>query len=207
MYFCSENEFLKQLINYYSLKNLHMEANKIQDWNRTTEAIYKNVMLLTIAGIAAAVFGMIPLLGWLSKICNICVVAGYIAFYIRLKDLELLADPNDAPGVNKLCIGVLLYILGIMLKEIPVAGWILCPICLIISFIFMLLGYSALKKSETFPGKDGMKLLFISSIIGLVAAVFGLIPLLGTVVAGILYIAVFVLVLLGWKKVATPVTE
>lgn len=184
-----------------------MEANKIQDWNRTTEAIYKNVMLYTIAGIAAAVFGMIPLMGWMSKIFNIVVIAGYVAFYLRLKDLELIADPNDAPAVKKLCIGVLLYILGIMLTEIPVAGWILGPICYLISFIFLLLGYSALKKSETFPGKDGMKLLFIASIIGLVAAVFGLIPLLGSVVAGILYIVVFVLVLLGWKKVATPVAE
>lgn len=177
---------------------------KTQDWNRTTEAIYKNVLLYSIAAIAAAVFGMIPLMGWLGKVFNFVVVAGYIAFYLRLKDLALLADPNDAPAVNKLCIGALLYILSLMVAEIPVAGWILSPICCLISFIFMLLGYSALKKSETFPGKDGMKLLFLASIIGLVAAVFGLIPLLGSVVAGILYIVVFVLVLLGWKKVAEP---
>ena len=183
-----------------------MEINKLQDWNRTTEAIYKNVMLFTIAGIAAAIFGMIPLMGWMTKVCNIAVIAGYVAFYLRLKDMELLSEPNDAPAVKKICIGALLYILGLMLTEIPVVGWILGPIAYLISFIFMLLGYSALKKSETFPGKDGMKLLFIASIIGLVAAVFGLIPLLGTVVAGILYIVVFVLVLLGWKKVATPVT-
>ena len=43
-----------------------MEINKLQDWNRTTEAIYKNVMLFTIAGIAAAIFGMIPLMGWMT---------------------------------------------------------------------------------------------------------------------------------------------
>ena len=132
-----------------------MEANKIQNWNRTTEAIYKNVMLFAIAGIVASVFGMIPGLGWLGRICNFCVVAGYIAFYLRLKDLLLLVDEADAGAVNKLCVGVLLYILGLMLKEIPVAGFILGPIAFIVGFVFMLLGYNALKKSETFPGRDG----------------------------------------------------
>ena len=183
-----------------------MESNAIT-WNRTTEAIYKNVMLFAIAGIVASVFGMIPGLGWLGKICNFCVVAGYIAFYLRLNDMELLADPNDAPAVNKLCLGTLLYILGIMLTEIPVAGWILGPICFIVSFVFMLLGYSTLKKSETFPGREGMNLLFIAMIIAVVGAVINLIPLAGKIIANILYIVMFVLVLLGWKKVATPVGE
>lgn len=183
-----------------------MEINKIQEWNRTTEAIYKNVLLFVIGGIAAAVFGMIPLLGWLGKACNLAVVAGYIAFYLRLKDLQLLADPNDAPAIQKLCLGVLLYIVGLAVKEIPVAGWIISPIVMIVSFVFMLLGYNALKKSETFPGKDGMKLLFIAAILGVVASVFALIPLIGTVIAGILGIVNFILFLLGWKKVATPVT-
>ena len=35
-----------------------METSKIQIWNRTTEAIYKNVMLFAIAGMAAAFFNM-----------------------------------------------------------------------------------------------------------------------------------------------------
>lgn len=182
-----------------------MEANKTLDWNRTTEAIYKNVMLLSIAGICASIFGMIPLMGWLARICNFCVVGGYVAFYLRINDLKLLVDENDSANMKKLCLGVMLYILGIMLKEIPVAGWILGPIAFIASFVLMLLAYNGLKNSTTFPGKEGMKLLFIAMIIGIVGAVFAIIPLVGTIIAGILYIVEFVLVLLGWKKVAEPV--
>lgn len=184
-----------------------MEANKIQDWNRTTEAIYKNVMLFSIAGIAAALFGMIPLMGWLAKACSIVVVAGYVAFYLRIKDLAMLVDPNDELAMKRLCNGVLLYILGIILAEVKVIGWIASPILFIIAFVFMLMAYNALKNSDTFPGKEGMKLLFIAMIIGIVGAVFALIPLVGTIIAGILYIVEFVMVLLGWKKVAIPVTE
>ena len=184
-----------------------MEANKIQNWNRTTEAIYKNVMLYSIASIGAALFGIIPLMGWLVDACNICVVAGFIAFYIRLKDMQELVDPADVDAAKKLCNGVLIYILSLMLKAIPAVGYILGPIGLIVAFIFMLLGYSALRKSETFPGKEGMKLLFIAMIIGIVGGVFAIIPLLGAVIAGLCFIAEFVLVLLGWKKVAEPVKE
>ena len=184
-----------------------MEAEKINKWNLTTEAIYKNVMLYSIAGMVAGLFSIIPLMGWLVNVCNICVAAGFIAFFIRLKDMQMLVDPADAPAAKYLCNGVLIHILSLMLKFFPAVGWILAPIAVIVSCVFMLLGYNALKKSATFPGKDGMKLLFIAMIIGIVGGVFGLIPLIGSVIAGICYIVEFVLVLLGWKKVAEPVTE
>lgn len=182
-----------------------MEANIIQNWNRTTEAIYKNVLLYTIAGICAAVFGMIPLMGWLAKVFNILVVAGYTAFYLRIKDLSLLTDPNDAAAMKKLTTGVLLYILGIIIAEVKLIGWIVSPILLIIAFIFMMIAYSQLKKSETFPNRDGFKLIFVAMILGIVAGVFALIPLAGAIIAGIISIVVLILVLCGWKKVAAPV--
>ncbi|MBP5643209.1 MAG: hypothetical protein J6X10_03110 [Bacteroidales bacterium] len=184
-----------------------METNKIQNWNRTTEAIYKNVLLYSIAGMAASLFGMIPLMGWLADICNILVVAGFIAFFIRIKDLTALVGENDIDGMNKVKNGILIYILALMLKKITVIGWVLGPIGFIVSCVFLLLGYNALKKSETFPGKDGMKLLFIAMIIGIVGGVLAIIPALGTILGGICFIVEFVLVLLGWKKVAIPVEE
>lgn len=184
-----------------------MEAEKINKWNLTTEAIYKNVMLYAIAGMAAGLFSIIPLMGWLVNVCNICMAAGFIAFFIRLKDLQLLVDPADSQAAKYLCNGVLIHILSLMLKFIPAIGWILAPIAVIVSCVFMLLGYNALKKSATFPGKDGMKMLFIAMIIGIVGGVFGIIPLIGSIIAGICFIIEFVMVLLGWKKVAEPVTE
>ena len=184
-----------------------MEAEKINKWNLTTEAIYKNVMLYAIAGMVAGLFSIIPLMGWLVNVANICVAAGFIAFFIRLKDLQQLVDPADSQAAKYLCNGVLIHILSLMLRFVPAIGWILAPIAVIVSCVFMLLGYNALKKSATFPGKDGMKMLFIAMIIGIVGGVFGIIPLIGSVIAGICFIIEFVMVLLGWKKVAEPVAE
>lgn len=183
-----------------------METSKIQLWNRTTEAIYKNVMLYAIAGAAASLFSIIPLMGWLADVCNLLVVAGFIAFYLRIKDLAAMTEGADAESMKKVENGVLIYILALMLTEIPAAGWILGPIGVIVSCVFMLLGYNALKKSTTFAGAAGMKLLFIAMVIGIIGGVIDIIPLLG-LVAGLCYIAEFILMLLGWKKVAEPVAE
>lgn len=184
-----------------------METSKIQLWNRTTEAIYKNVMLFAIAGMASALFSFIPLLGWIVNIANVCVASGYIAFFIRLKDMQDLVEPSDVPSAKYLCNGVLLHILSIMLRFVPAVGWILGPLAVIVSCVFMLMGYNGLKKSETFVGKEGMKMLFIAMIIGIAGGVFSIIPVIGTILAGICFIVEFVMVLLGWKKVAETVAE
>ncbi|MBQ4205477.1 MAG: hypothetical protein II662_02335 [Bacteroidales bacterium] len=184
-----------------------METSKIQVWNRTTEAIYKNVMLYTIAGMAAALFSIIPLMRWVSNVCNVLVVAGFIAFFIRLKDLVELVDEADKDAMKKLVTGVMVYIAALMLEQTPMlVNWILGPIGVIVSCVFMLLGYNALKKSETFPNREGMKTLFIAKIVGIVGGVLSIIPLIG-IIGGICYIVMFVLVLLGWKKVAEPIAE
>ena len=172
-----------------------MDANKL----------YKNVMILGIAGAVGALFNL--LLGWLGNICDLAVVAGFMGMYIRLKDMAEQAEAEDAAAIKKLQQAALLYIVGIGVRMIPVIGWIAGPIVLIVAFVFMVLGYMALKKSTTFPYKDAMGLPFIAAIIGVVAAVFKIIPVVGTTIGNILLIATFVLLLLGWKKATTPVTE
>ena len=173
-----------------------MEANKI----------YKNVMILGIAGAVGALFNI--LIGWIGSICDLAVVAGFMGMYARLNDLIEKSNAEDAAALKKLQLGALLYIVGLGVRMIPVIGWITGPIVLIVSFVFMLLGYMALKKSESFPHKAAMGLPFIAAILGVVAAVFKIIPVVGTTIGNILLIATFVLLLLGWKKTtAAPVTE
>ena len=168
-----------------------MEANNI----------YKNVMILGIAGAVGALFNIF--LGWIGDICDLAVVAGFMGMYLRLQDLAEKSTAEDAAAIKKLQLGALLYIVGIGVRMIPVVGWILGPITLVVAFVFMLLGYMALKKSESFPYKDAMGLPFIAAIIGIVAAIFKIIPVVGTTIGNILLIAVFVLLLVGWKKVTT----
>lgn len=166
-----------------------MEANKI----------YKNVMILGIAGAVGALFNI--LVGWIGDICDLAVVAGFMGMYLRLQDLAEKSAAEDAAAMKKLQLGALLYIVGIAARMIPVVGWIFGPIVMVVAFVFMLLGYMALKKSESFPYKDAMGLPFIAAIIGIVAAIFKIIPVVGTTIGNILLIATFVLLLVGWKKV------
>ena len=150
-----------------------MEANKI----------YKNVMILGIAGAVGALFNI--LIGWIGSICDLAVVAGFMGMYARLNDLIEKSNAEDAAALKKLQLGALLYIVGLGVRMIPV-----------------------LKKSESFPYKAAMGLPFIAAILGVVAAVFKIIPVVGTTIGNILLIATFVLLLLGWKKTtAAPVTE
>ena len=172
-----------------------MEANKI----------YKNVMILGIAGAVGALFNI--LVGWIGNMCDLAVAAGFMGMIIRLKDLAEKSTEEDAAAIKKLQLGALLYIVGLGVRMIPVVGWIIGPIVLVVAFVFMLLGYMALKKSETFPYKEAMGLPFIAAILGVVAAVFKIIPVIGVTVGNIILIAVFVLLLLGWKKATGPVAE
>lgn len=172
-----------------------MEANKL----------YKNVLLLGIAGAVGALFNI--LVGFIGSICDVLIVAGFMGFCLRLKDLAENSNAEDAAGLKKLQLGALLYIAGVAVRLIPVVGWVLGPIVYIVAFVFMLLGYVGLKKSTTFPFKDAMGLPFVASIIGIVAAIFKIIPVVGTTIGNILLIVVFILILVGWKKVNAPAAK
>ena len=183
-----------------------MDSSKIQNWNCATAAVYKSVLLFAIAGAASSLFSIIPLMGWVASICDLCVIAGYTVFILKLKDLSLLAEEQDVAALKKLILGVNLYFVGMMLAFIPAVGGILKGIDLIVAFVFMLLAYNALKKSETFAGKDGAKMLFTAMILGAVGALLRIIPLIG-IICSILLIVEFILTILGWKKITSPVAE
>ena len=181
-----------------------MDANLLSSWNKTTAAIYKNVLLYSVAGACAALFGIIPLCGWIADIANVLLVVGFVAFYIRLKDLAALAEAADAAALERLTKGIVCVIVGEMLDNIPAVGGILGGIAIILGFILMLLAYNALKKSATFPNAEGMKTLSLALVLGVVGSIIGLIPLIG-IVGKISGRGAYIMSLLGWKKVATPV--
>lgn len=68
----------------------------------------------------------------------------------------------------------------------------------------MMVAYSKLKKSPTFPelARKGASMLFTAMLLALIGSIFGLIPIVGAVIAGIFNIISFIMVLLGWKKIA-----
>ena len=179
-----------------------MDKKQIQLWDETTQKISKHVLLLAIAGMVASLFGMF--LGTIADMANVCVIVGYAFLAVRLETLMALSDDADVAALTKVRLGILLFFLGVILKMIPVVGFVLGPLAWIAAYVFMLLGFSALKKSESFADNGGMSLLFIAAILGIVGSVFIIIPLVGKILGNLVFLAMYVLILLGWKKVTLP---
>lgn len=149
-------------------------------------------------------------------ICPLLSVAAYIYYYMCLGGLANAVHENDVPAVKKLrsaallsligtLIGMCIFLvilsgsltfIGVMSVVILLASLVLA----IISYIFTLIGYSKLKNSETFPGKDGAKLLFVASILALCGSVVAAIPFIG-VVGGLASLVALVLMIVGWLKI------
>lgn len=179
------------------------------NWKSTTKQIYTGVMLYSICGMVAGLVGVLAFFlggfwGVLSIVVTLAIIVGYILYFLGLRNFKNVVKAPDAPVVNKLYTAVILIIIGYVLGFIPVAGSIIAGILNLIAFIMMLVAYNKLKKSETFPelARKGASMLFSAMILALIAVVLGIIPLVGTIIAAILNIISFILVLLGWKKVA-----
>lgn len=134
-------------------------------------------------------------------ILNLVAWGATIWFLISLGNWKKVADANDVPAIKKLWLGNLLIIIGgVVSFLIPVAGWILGPLVALAGWIINLLGVLALKKSTTLHagGVQGMNLIFIAIILSVAAGVLAFVPVLPS----LLGIASWVLLVLGWKKVA-----
>ena len=179
-----------------------MDKKQIQLWDETTQKISKHVLLLAIAGMVASFFGMF--LGTIADMANVCVIVGYAFLTVRLETLMALSDEADVAALKKVSLGILLFFLGVILKMIPAVGFVFGPLAWIAAYVFMLMGFSALKNSESFADNGGMGLLFIAAILGIVGSVFIIIPLVGKILGNLVLLGMYVLILLGWKKVSLP---
>ena len=177
-----------------------METNNSQNVREGLDKASKVVLMLAIAGMVANFFALLPVVGFIAQMCNIFIIACIVSFSIKLDNASALLDEADAAAIKKIRIGIQLFVLAFILKEIPAAGGILGMISFVISYIFMMLGFNYLKNSETFPCKNGMSLISIAMILGIIGSVLTIIPIIG-IVGKLTLIASFLLLLLGWKKV------
>ena len=202
-----------------------MEKN-LQLWQKVTKAIFTGVLLYSVANVLYAIVNPIASvvntasdvssfvstgdvsggIGALDIFLYILLVGVLIGYYLFLKglgDFRPLLELADANAINQVRNGVILGLLGTVAVFIPYAGWIIAAILNIIGFIFMLLGYSALKSSATFPmlGRNGAGRLFIAMILVLVGAILSIIPLIGGFIAMVLSIVAFFLTLSGWASI------
>jgi len=139
-------------------------------------------------------------------------VAALIALFIFIKALGTFGvsmDNEGAKGVSKLkvaaWIGIVASAIMLLLGWIPLIGMaigiIICIVNLV-AFIIEFMGYGCLTRSATVgrEGQTGAAKLHTSMIIGIAAAVLGIIPVVGIAGKIIAFIG-FWLVLQGWTKI------
>jgi len=76
------------------------------------------------------------------------------------------------------------------------SGWT-STITAIIGFILFFIGIGQLQSFIDEPGRYGLKLLKIAAILGIIALIIHLMPLVGGLFAGIIYLIVFIIQLVG----------
>lgn len=197
---------------------------KTMNWKQTTSALYKAVLIYTVAGILSSLFGFFSSLSgavstfaslmgeggssfgiWdiLSIVAALAIIYGYWMFIQSLDTLQKLVNPADAPQVKTIRTTTILMIVAAVLSVIPViriAGGILY----LIAWIMLIIAYSRLKNSPTFPelARKGTSKLFLAMILEVIGWVIGLIPFIGSIFEAILSITAFILVILGWKDIS-----
>ncbi|WP_300918865.1 hypothetical protein [uncultured Alistipes sp.] len=196
-------------------------------WKQTTAELYKAVLIFTLAGVAVSVFAFIlsitatvdvvaalnsgdQLIGrgygvWniLSVVATVAVLYGYWLFVRGLGRFAQEVKPADAPLIANIRTATLLMLVAAVVACLPVIGFA-GGILNVIGWIMLLIAYSNLKNSATFPvqARAGARRLFIAMVLDVVGWCLGWIPFVGPVVKLILALAAFWLVISGWKAIA-----
>ncbi|MDR0756795.1 MAG: hypothetical protein LBF85_03005 [Tannerella sp.] len=198
---------------------------KNEQWSKATAMIFNGILLYSIAGIlhsivdpiesimsAANTFspfaggGNVPGADGLSNfllLLTAAIIGGYVMYMLGLGRFAEILDAGDSAAVRKIRTGVILGMVGEVMTQFPLVGWLIGGIINIVAFILMMTGYSALKSSPTFPAaaRSGAGKLFASQILLIIGTLLGWIPFIGGVFEGILDLVAFILLLVGWAAI------
>lgn len=132
---------------------------------------------------------------------SIAGLTGLIIYIIALGKLKTSLDINGITGADKLKTAAILGIVAIILSIIPLIS-IIGGILAIVAFFLEFMGYGWFMKSDSvgIEGQEGAKKLRWSMIILLVAAIFGIIPFIGSKIEGILTLISFIFIYQGWNN-------
>lgn len=199
-------------------------------WKKTVGTLISSIWLYTLAGIAASaarvvnalmdpsgIMGMLkdmmeggsgmPQISMgdiIEKMFSVLVLIGYYLFFRSLtRFARLQSDDRDSQNISTVRTAYILMIVALLADFIPMIGWLISFVLIVICYIKMLSGYRGLKKSQTFPAgaREGAATLHSCVIWTLVGYVLGCIPMLGGVIEGIITIVVFFTVLSAWGRV------
>lgn len=199
-------------------------------WKKTVGTLIGAIWLYTLADIAGSIAGAVNALldpsgvmGMLEDIMDggngasmlsigdiiesmfsILVLVGYYLFFRSLtRFARLQPDRQDGECVSTVHTAYMLLVVALLADFIPVIGWLASFVLMVIAYVKMLSGYRGLKKSITFPpeARQGASTLFACTIWTLVGYVLGCIPLIGSMIEGIISLVVFFTILSAWGRI------
>jgi hypothetical protein len=196
------------------------ETTNSTAWSKTTKQIFTGVMIwqlgsviydivAPIISLADTISGIISggsFIGSIGTVMQLILLGGYLLFLFGIINFVKILKDGDARAMRNVRNGIFL---GIAASICVMIGIPIVPTVLnIIGFILMFVGYSALKKSGTFPAnaKKGAGRLKGAMIWLIIGFLLGLIPVAGGFFRMICSIVSFFMVLLGWAciKNSTP---
>jgi len=150
-------------------------------------------LYIGISGIGSgiALLSLIPNLlpDWLKYIALITLVT---AFFIAPKNWNIQWKKQSAQGAYIILIALVLHTF-LLINET-----MLTSIMAIIGLVFYFIGLNKFQSGLDLIGRSGISKLKIAIILGIVGAVFNLIPLIGGIVATLLAIIAFILEFIGY---------
>lgn len=178
------------------LVGIYISKNSLNvEWKtESTQGVYL-ILLASLLNLYSNIDGKIS--------TNLAALIGLVIYIVGLGKFARSLDVKGMAGVTKLKIAVWIGISAAIIGIIPLLGTIIAALLRFVAFIFEFLGYTNLKKSETLneQGRGGAGTLRISMIFMVIAVIIGIIPLVGSSIAGVLTVIALWFVFKGWNNI------
>lgn len=150
------------------------------------------VPFLACAG-SGLVLGLLSLIPGIPSWLNyIGLVALLVALFMSKDSLGIQWNSKGSQGAYLILIAILLHVYD------SIGDSTMTGVMALIGLILYFIGLGKLKESIDMQGAKGVSRLKIAVILGIIAVIFGWIPLLGSIVAGILLMIAFIVEFLGY---------
>lgn len=143
-----------------------------------------------------------------TTLTGIMALVGLILYIIGLAKLKKNMDAYGLKGISRLKVAVILGIIAVVVDWIPIFGWVIAGVLMIVSFVFEFLGYNIMKQSSSIGdvGRSGAGKLCVSMIILVIGRIVDFFPLTDMVVAFISLISLW-FVFKGWSMILFGLEE
>ncbi len=135
-------------------------------------------------------------------------IFGIILMFIGLGKLKKVLDKAGKSAVMLLIIALVIHALGCLFALIPLVGSKVGSIFFLLAFLSQLIGFVLLRSSISIGqnGKTGVILLIVAMLFGIIASIFGIIPLMG-LISSIFALIAIIFVFFGWLKIQDGLGE